>query len=178
MLRSLTLRKIKIPTYHAHSIFDLKSSSLIKKGIKLILTDLDNTLDHYRQPIPSDKVINKIEEFKKNGLEIIIISNNFKDRVDIYARHLKIENRHLMLKPFGWKIKKLIKEKGYDKNQVVVIGDQIYTDVMAGNRAKVMTILVDPLTNIDQPYTRFKRKFEKPLLAKMKNKNLIKEWED
>ena len=170
------MRKVYIPTYHAKSIFEINPDSLKKVGIKLILTDLDNTLDHYKQMKPSQKVQDKINEFKDNGLEIIIISNNFKDRVSYYANLLGIEHRHLMLKPYGFKIERLIKEKGYDKNEVLVIGDQIFTDVMAGNRAKVMTILVDPLTKIDQRYTRLKRKFEKPLLEKMKKMNLLIEW--
>lgn len=170
------MRKVYIPTYHATSIFDIDPTSLKKVGIKLILTDLDNTLDHYKQMKPSKKVYEKINEFKDNGLKVIIISNNFKDRVSYYANLLGIEHRHLMLKPYGFKIEKLIKEKGYDKNEVLVIGDQVYTDVMAGNRANVMTILVDPLTNIDQRFTRIKRKFEKPLIKKMKEKNLLVEW--
>lgn len=172
------MRKIRIPTYHIPTIFDLKAESIKSKGYKVILTDLDNTLDCYQTAAPSARVIDKIKEFKDAGLEMIIISNNWKGRVSIYAEQAGLEARYLMLKPFAFKLKKLLKEKNLRPEQVLMVGDQIFTDIGAGNRAKVHTVFVDPLTPLDQPFTRIKRHFEKPILKKLKKKNLLKEWED
>ena len=50
-----------IPDYYFKSIYDIPLEELYKKGIRLILTDLDNTLISYSETDPS----NKLFEFKK-----------------------------------------------------------------------------------------------------------------
>jgi predicted HAD superfamily phosphohydrolase YqeG len=60
----------------------------------------------------------------------------------------------------------------------MMIGDQLITDVAAGNRAKLRCIYVDKLVKEDQPTTRFNRIFEKPKRKKLFKKHLLREWEE
>ena len=66
-----------IPTYVIDSIFKMDPKDVLKRQYKVILSDLDNTLDCYLNECPSDEVKNKIKQFQENGIKFIITSNNF-----------------------------------------------------------------------------------------------------
>jgi len=63
------------------------------------------------------------------------------------------------------------------RDEIVVIGDQVLTDVLGGNRAGFSTILVVPIVETDDKITRFNRKIERRILNKLKKQGLI-EWEN
>ncbi len=170
------MAKRHIPTYHATSIYDISPKKLKSLGIDLLIVDLDNTLDNYKVPLPSKRAIDKINDFKKEDIEVIMVSNNYNQRVTNYADALGIEKYFFAMKPSPKKINEIIKNKNINRNKVAIIGDQLFTDVEAGNRAKIMSIFVDKLTPKDQPFTRIKRIFEKPIIKNMKKKNLLNEW--
>ena len=79
------------------------------------------------------------------------------------------------MKPFSGPLKKLIERQGFKKEEVVLIGDQVLTDVKAGNKAGIMTILTEPISEGDIIWTRFNRVFEKKKRKKIlsENYNLI-----
>ncbi len=62
-------------------------------------------------------------------------------------------------------------------NEVVVVGDQLFTDVLGGNRTGLHTILVVPVASTDGLMTRFNRRMERVVLKKMRKKGMI-HWED
>jgi predicted HAD superfamily phosphohydrolase YqeG len=54
-------------------------------------------------------------------------------------------------------------------DQTVVIGDQMLTDVLGGNRMGLHTILVLPISLLDEGFfTKINRRIEKVLLAIMR----------
>jgi len=50
------------------------------------------------------------------------------------------------------------------EENIAVVGDQIFTDVLGGNKSKMFTILVKPLDERDILITRVKRPFEKAVI--------------
>ena len=173
------MRKSIVPSAYYRSSRDIKPETLSRMGIKLVLFDLDNTLDPYAVSEPTDEAKRMCAAFKEAGLRPYICSNNKDRRVGHYARLLGIEYACMMLKPFAFKIVKLIKELGYEPNEVVLVGDQIQTDVKAGYRAKIKTILVEPLDpSIEPPWTRFNRVFDKPKREKLGKLGLLKPFEE
>ena len=58
-----------------------------------------------------------------------------------------------------------LKEK---PENIAVVGDQIFTDVIGGNLCKMYTILVDAIEEKDFWYTAWKRPIENKLKAKIK----------
>ena len=172
------MRKSIVPSAYYRSSRDIPPEVLAKMGIKLVLFDLDNTLDPYAVSEPTEEAFAMCARFKAAGLRPFICSNNKEKRVGHYANLLGIEYACMMLKPFACKIKKLIKSLGYDNSEVILIGDQIQTDVKAGYRARIKTILVEPLDpTIEPPWTRFNRKFDKPKREKMREAGLLKPFE-
>jgi HAD superfamily phosphatase (TIGR01668 family) len=77
----------------------------------------------------------------------------------------------------GKAFRRAVKNMNLEKKDVVVIGDQLLTDVLGGNRNGFHTILVVPVASTDGLVTRFNRKIERRILAALKRKGLI-QWED
>lgn len=168
-------KPIWFPTYRAKSIFDIPVSFYAEHGIKVVLSDLDNTLDDYRVQTPSPRTHELIKTLKEAGIAFYIASNNTSKRVSLYGKDLGIQVFSGLMKPFSGPLKKLIEKEGFKKEEVVLIGDQVLTDVKAGNKAGIMTILTEPISTGDIIWTRFNRIFEKKKRKKIlsENYNLI-----
>lgn len=162
-----------VPTYYASSIFDIDISFFVKKGYKCILTDLDNTLDVYNILIPSDRVFLLKKKLDEANIKLCIVSNNKQKRKGIYPERLGIEAIFSSRKPFSKRISAFIKKLGYNKNEVILVGDQILTDVACGNNAGIDVILTDPISKIDQPVTKFNRLIDKPLRKRLHKKKIL-----
>lgn len=170
-------RKI-IPYAYASSIYDIEIDFFKQKNIQYLLTDLDNTLDSYRQKLPSPKVFALKKNLLDSGIEMIIVSNNSSRRVFTYAKALGVRCFSSLRKPFAYKLNKLLKEAKINKNNVMMIGDQVVTDVLAANGVKIKVILTDKLVKEDQFTTHFNRLLDRPLRKYLKKKNLLKNWRE
>ena len=132
---------------------------LKNEGIKCLIFDLDNTLgliSHKSCPDEAKELINKL----KKDFTVIISSNNTRKRLKPYLEELGIDGVAWSMKP---SIKSLIQIKAkykLKKKEMCIIGDQIVTDVLAGNRYHIKTILVDPLGEKDLKITGLNRKVE------------------
>ena len=165
-----------IPFAHAQSIYELDLIFYKKLGIKYVFADLDTTLDSYKQKTPLAKAKELKEGLEKLGIELIIISNNTGERVKKYSKELGVRHFSSLAKPFAIRIKRIMKKLNIKKEEVIMIGDQIVTDISCANGAKVKSILTEKLVKEDQPTTRFNRLFDNPLRKKLKKKNLLKDW--
>lgn len=165
-----------IPTYVIDSIFKMDPKDVLKKQYKVILSDLDNTLDCYLNECPSDEVKNKIKQFQENGIEFIITSNNFKKRVLTYTKDLNVKTIWLLLKPYTFRLKRFLKKHHINKDECLIIGDQLFTDIALANKIKIDSVLVKPLTNQDQKFTTYRRKKEKKLLKLLTDNNKFNQW--
>ncbi len=43
-------------SFACHDIFEITGAALKRRGIRLLLADLDNTLVHYGVPLPDDRL--------------------------------------------------------------------------------------------------------------------------
>ncbi|MCQ2771980.1 MAG: YqeG family HAD IIIA-type phosphatase [Bacilli bacterium] len=166
------MNKIFIPTYLAKSIYDLDAETLKSLNIKTVLSDLDNTLASFRSKDADQSTLDYINSLKGNGINFYIASNNTSERVKRFASTLGIKALSGLAKPLSKRLKKLLKEEGLDLETTVLIGDQIMTDVIAGNGAGIRTILCEKLVPEDPPWTRFNRIFERGKRKKI-NKNKL-----
>lgn len=165
-----------IPFAHAESIFEIDLSFYKKIGIKYVFADLDNTLDSYKQATPLEKAKELKSKLEKEGIELIIVSNNTSARVQKYSKELGVRHFSSLAKPFSAKLKKIMRRSNIKPDEVVMIGDQIVTDISCANGAKVKSVLTEKLVKEDQPTTRINRLFDNPLRKKLKRKNLLKDW--
>jgi HAD superfamily phosphatase (TIGR01668 family) len=158
------------PTFRAHSFYEIPAEFYREQGMKNLLLDLDNTLAPYHEKEPSEQTKLWVASLQKAGLHLYIASNNTSHRVAHYASLLGLKALSGLLKPFSFRLKKILKKEGFVKAETVLIGDQLMTDIPAANGAAIRSILVEPLDPAREPWvTRWNRFFEKK-----KRRQLIK----
>ena len=98
----------------------------------------------------------------------ILSNTNKKEKVEMVAKNLEIPYKLFARKPSKSGFMKIQKEINIEPENIGVVGDQIFTDVIGGNRCKMFTILVDPVTPKDYWYTAWKRPIENKVKQKLK----------
>ena len=155
------------PKMYCKNIHDINYGLLKEKGIKVLIFDLDNTTVGVDEVVPNEKVVLLIQKLKSD-FKVFIASNNSKKRVRKIGEHLGIHGFYSVFKPTK-KIRKLLLKKYEVKmEEAAIIGDQIITDILMGNRLKMLTVLVDPISNKDLKVTYFNRWLEKMIMKVMK----------
>jgi uncharacterized protein len=171
------LLKNFLPNQHVKSIFEITPESLKAKGVKGIITDLDNTLVEWDRPLATPKLVNWFEEMKKSNINVTIVSNNNENRVKAFSDPLNIPFIYEARKPLKRAFNRALKQMGLQKQETVVIGDQLLTDVLGGNRGGFHTILVVPVAKTDGVITKFNRLVERRILNWFRKKGMI-HWEE
>ena len=161
-----------IPDIYQKSIYTINYEKLIDRGIKCLLFDLDKTLgliSHKECPKETKELIKKL----KKDFTIFISSNNSEVRIKPYLDELEIEGVSFSLKPFTRSFRKIRRKKFFKREEMVMIGDQIVTDILAGNRYKIKTILVDALGEKDLKITKLNRFIENKIVKRYQKKGLF-----
>nr|WP_235753966.1 YqeG family HAD IIIA-type phosphatase [Psychrobacillus sp. INOP01] len=147
------------------------------KGIKAIITDLDNTLVEWDRPDATPKLIEWFASIKAAGIQVTIVSNNKELRVKSFADPLGIPFIFKARKPLGKAFLQALSIMSVKREEVVVIGDQLLTDVFGGNRQKLHTILVIPVAKSDGFVTKFNRMVERRIFSYLDKKGQVT-WEE
>jgi len=160
------------PNIYKKNIFEIDYNKLKKEGIKCLVYDLDNTLgliSHKNCPDETKELLNKLRE----DFIVVISSNNTRKRLKPYLEELNIDGVSWSMKP---SIRSLIVIKNkfkLKKKEMCIIGDQIVTDILAGNRYHIKTILVDPLGEKDLKITGLNRKIEAKIVKRYEKRGLF-----
>lgn len=166
-----------IPKMYKKSIFDIDYDKLKEKNIKCLIFDLDNTLLLIEKSIPDKKVCHLIRRLKKDFKVYILSNNTNKERLKKVKDALDIDYVSFALKPFSHGFKKIIKKTNLSNKEICIIGDQIMTDILGGNRLEIYTILVEPLGTKDLKITSFNRFLESKKVLKLEKMGLFKRGE-
>jgi len=135
--------KAMCPDVCKDKVTEIDISLLNSLGIKGLLIDLDNTLGGYDDSLPPQEVIEWMNALTAAGISVCIMSNNsHKERVSAYAQALCIKWKNLALKPLPFKMGRARKEMGLKRKEVLVVGDQVLTDLLAGKLGRMKTLLV------------------------------------
>ena len=142
----------------ADNIYEISGAALGRRGIRLLLADLDNTLVPYGVPLPDEKLKGWRDELAAHGVPLFILSNNrHESRPRTFAQALDVPYIGHAGKPKTASFVKAMEQMGVAPEQTAIVGDQIFTDVLGGNRAGVATILVRPIRLAGNPgrYLRY-----------------------
>ena len=159
--------KLLTPKMYYPNIYEIDYKKLKELGIKCLLFDFDNTCMGYKDKNLSNELITLFKKLKKMGFFIIIFSNARNKRLNQF-KEINIDYNSLSKKPLQIEFKKILTKYNYKKEELCIIGDQIFTDILGGNRFKIQTCLVDPLTNKDFIITKLFRQIEKRIIKKLK----------
>lgn len=158
------------PTWQVESIYDLPPEELRKKGIKVVLTDLDNTLIAWNNPDGTPQLREWLQKMEEAKIPVVVVSNNSFKRVERAVRSLGLPFVSRAMKPFARGLKIAVKRYGLKKHEIVLVGDQLMTDVASANNFGIRCILVKPLVKSDAWNTKINR-----FLENIVKKRLLKE---
>lgn len=160
------------PTMYYKDIFSINYKKLKKEGIKCLIFDLDNTLALIDEKKCPEKTKELIKKLQKDFL-IFIISNNIRKRIEPYKKDLGVDAVSLAMKPLTRGLSKIKRMYQLKKKEMVMIGDQIVTDVISGRNFHIKTILVDPLGVKDLKVTNLNRKIESWIINRYRKKGIF-----
>ncbi|MGY3724589.1 hypothetical protein SAMN05421767_10557 [Granulicatella balaenopterae] len=169
--------KLFTPTWLKERFSDIPVSFFVKHNIKTIFTDLDNTLISPKNPNATQELTKWINEMKEAGIQVVLVSNNKSSRIEKVAKQVEVPFVYPALKPFHKGLEQAMSVVKCPKEQIVMMGDQLMTDVLGGTTFGLKTILVKPLDKNDGLGTRINRVFEKMILKALYGKNLAMLWE-
>lgn len=163
-----------VPDVYKESIYKVNYKKLYELGIRFLMFDLDNTIAPFNVKECTDETKRLFAMLQKKGMKTIIFSNSPKSRIEPFAKELDIEFVSCARKPNSKKFLSTLKKYHFNVNEAAIIGDQLYTDIEGGNNVGILTVLVDPVSSYDPIWTKFARRMERKLKAKMRDKGLFK----
>ncbi len=153
-----------------NSKFDIDFDKLYNMGIRGIFFDIDNTLEEYSAPEPLPETRDFINQLREKGFKVGVVSNAKRERTEMFCGDILPDRVWKAGKPLSKGFKQICKKFGLRPNEVAMVGDQLYTDILGGNIFGAYTILVKPINQeIEPPFVAFKRFLEKPFLRRNYN---------
>lgn len=159
-----------VPEYYFETFDKASAEFLVSIGVKGIVLDVDNTLEPYENPTPGEHVVAWLGALRASGISAAIVSNNNSGRIDLFNSELGLPAYSKAKKPFKRNVLNAMADMGTDKDNTILMGDQVFTDVWAAHNTGIRAILVPPINDKKDILTKFKRLLEIPVLKKYKKR--------
>jgi HAD superfamily phosphatase (TIGR01668 family) len=155
------MKNVLTPDYYVTSIYAIDFIKLKSMGIENLIIDIDNTLVAWGSVDADEKTFNLIKGLRTLEFKICLLSNSSKKRVLKFISDMDVDFFSVGIKPMRIMFMGALKRLNGKPSNTCVIGDQIFTDIMGGNRCGIYTILVDPISNQEFISTKYIRLIEK-----------------
>jgi len=132
------------PRIWVKNVLSIDKAFLEEHGIDALILDLDNTLSMHGDPAAEQGIPEWLDSMRALGVKMMVVSNNTNRRVAPLAAKLGLDFTANGAKPLTFGLNKALKRLGTARDRTAVVGDQIFTDIMGGNFAKMPTVLVEP----------------------------------
>ncbi len=162
-----------MPDVYQKSIYYINYDKLYRKGIRLLLFDLDNTITPVHVNKPTKRLKKLFDELKDKGFKIVIMSNSTKRRIEPFKNGLLVDACAFSLKPKKNRYLRIMEKLKYKHTEVAAIGDQLITDIYGANKLDITSVLVNPLSEHDYTVTLFNRLLEKFIYNQMAKKDVL-----
>ena len=133
------------PTALRERVTDISPDLLKSLGVKALLLDVDNTLATYTSHTPSQGSLEWVRAMEDAGFRMMIISNNFKERVSSFGTMFGLDTLSFAIKPLPVGYLRAARRLGVRCRECAVIGDQIFTDIIGANLCRMKSILLSPI---------------------------------
>jgi len=161
------------PDYFIDTIYDIDARWLADQGISALIIDVDNTIMARYERQPHHKLRQWVKELLDSGVRAVAVSNNWTERVRKIAEELEVSLLAPAGKPLRPAFKRAIAQLGSSPDCTAILGDQLFTDILGGNRAGIRTVMVAPVSEIDLIHTKALRVFERIILNRLCDRRLV-----
>lgn len=165
------------PTYIYNKVEEIPHSIILNRNIKVAMLDMDNTIINFSEKKYSKELKKWVKDLKKKGVKVYILSNSiFAKLVKRIAKELGMQYFYNARKPSLRGFEAIKQKENVAKNEIIMIGDQLFTDIWGGNKFGIQTVLVTPIEKKEGIHTKIKRPLEALVLKhylkeKGENKN-------
>ena len=153
-----------LPDYDFDTYQGVTPEFLKSIGKTCVLCDIDNTLVPYDQPHPTEEVKTWIKSLTDSGIKFILVSNNEKERVELFNKDIGVPFMYKSGKPSKTTVKKAMAVLNDSKNNAIMLGDQLLTDVITARVSGITAVWVPTIKKVETPFFRFKSAIEKPFI--------------
>lgn len=146
-------------------VTDIDPQDLVADGIEAVLLDLDNTLVGWqRHDMPAD-VRAWVRSLQDAGIRLCLVSNTrYGARLRSLSDEIGVPFVRRAWKPRRKGFRDALAVLGADPSHTAMIGDQMFTDVLGGNRMGLYTVMVKPMHRREFLGTKVSRAVEWALL--------------
>jgi HAD superfamily phosphatase (TIGR01668 family) len=149
------------PDRLARRLTDVPLAALWSAGFRGIIVDLDNTLVGYHENVLAPDVRAWVLDARARGFRLAMVSNNFHERVALIGAALDIPGVPSALKPLPFGFARALRSLGTSKETTLVVGDQLFTDVLGAKLFGLHAILTEPIVRKDHATTKILRLLER-----------------
>ncbi len=142
------------------SVADITPEYLRAHGIRGLILDLDETLVEAIANTAGDRVRDWIGAMRSEFQLYIVSNNNSGERVNRVAEDLELPCLHQAFKPRRKGFRRALAAMNLTPEEVAIVGDQLFTDVLGGNRLGAHPILVTPISPETRPWRKAMRLVE------------------
>jgi HAD superfamily phosphatase (TIGR01668 family) len=153
------------PSSQVSTVYDIDLTALRARGIRGLILDLDNTIVPWGVREVSPELPVWIAAARDADLQLCIVSNNMGSRVTAIAKRLGLPVVAGALKPRRRALRRALVVMGTTPEATALVGDQLFTDILGGNRLGLHTILVRPQGRKEFVLTRLVRLIERLLMG-------------
>ena len=148
------------PEYIFRAIEAITPEFLRQHGITALVLDVDNTLTGDGSQQLDATVQQWLDTMRAAGVRLTIVSNNTAARVRPFADRVGLAWVPLACKPLPVGLAVARRRLGVRKNQMAMVGDQIFTDCLAAGLYGIPCLYTMPREGDHQRGVQFKRRFE------------------
>ena len=160
-----------LPRIRTEKLTDLTVQHLLDRKIRLLMLDFDNTIVPYTTNVPTEEMQQWLRAMVQSEIQVCVVSNSKKDRVKIFCAAYGIDCITHAAKPSPKGILSCLEKYGIGAKEAAIVGDQIFTDTLGGNRAGVTTILVKAIDNHNF-WLKARHVLEKPFIYLARKRRL------
>ena len=148
------------PDYIFEKTPSITPQFLKENDIRCIFLDADGTLRRHKKLEAADGIMEWISLMQKNGIKLFITSNNFKQKVQPFAQIVNLPCVTFSAKPTPWGFIRARLNTKVPLKHTLVVGDQIFTDVLGAHVAGMKAAMVLPIYHEEGVGFDIKRDFE------------------
>lgn len=168
MKKCKSLSYLLTPDVMFEKFDDITPEFLLSQGITALLIDIDNTLAPYEQPSPDERIKNYFSSLSAAGIKAALVSNNNRERVELFNRELGLLAFADSKKPSKKTLLLAMEKMGSTLENTAAIGDQLLTDALGAHSIGIKAYIVPPIRDKRNLFFRFKRWLEKPYIKRYK----------